>query len=61
MGVAVLLVEGGDYVPQVQLQDQLEQTDQQLREITANYYGEISFIDDGIGRIFETLEKPEKL
>jgi len=32
------------------------QTDQQLREITANYYGEISFIDDGIGRILETLE-----
>ena len=31
------------------------QTDRQLAEMTANYYGEISFIDDGVGRILERL------
>ena len=32
------------------------QTDAQLAAMTANYYGMISFIDDGIGRILQTLE-----
>jgi len=31
------------------------QTDRQLAEMTANYYGEIAFIDDGVGRIMSTL------
>jgi arylsulfatase A-like enzyme len=33
------------------------QTDRQLRQMTANYYGEIAFIDDGVGRILKSLEK----
>lgn len=32
------------------------QTDEQLAQMTANYYGMISFIDDGVGRITESLE-----
>lgn len=32
------------------------QTDRQLRQMTANYYGEIAFIDDGVGRIMKTLD-----
>ena len=32
------------------------QTDRQLAEMTANYYGEISFIDDGVGRILQRLD-----
>lgn len=32
------------------------QTNQQLAEMTANYYGMISFIDDGVGRILESLK-----
>ena len=32
------------------------QTDDQLAAMTANYYGMISFIDDGIGRILQTLD-----
>ncbi len=31
------------------------QTDQQLAEMTANYYGMISFIDEGVGRIIDAL------
>jgi len=33
------------------------QTDQQLAEMTANYYGEIAFIDDGVGRIMSALRE----
>lgn len=33
------------------------QTDTQLAEMTANYFGEIAFIDDGIGRIMSTLRQ----
>lgn len=33
------------------------QTDKQLRQMTANYYGEISFIDDGVGRIMDALSE----
>ncbi len=33
------------------------QTDRQLAEMTANYYGEIAFIDDGVGRIMSTLQQ----
>ena len=33
----------------------LPQTDDQLAAMTANYYGMISFIDDGVGRILDTL------
>lgn len=33
------------------------QTDRQLAEMTANYYGEISFIDDGVGRILQRLDE----
>lgn len=32
------------------------QTDRQLAEMTANYFGEISFIDHGVGRILERLD-----
>ncbi|MGB7306030.1 MAG: sulfatase-like hydrolase/transferase [Burkholderiaceae bacterium] len=32
------------------------QTDRQLAEMTANYYGMISFIDDGVGKILATLK-----
>ncbi len=32
------------------------QTDRQLAQMTANYYGEIAFIDDGVGRILRKLE-----
>ena len=32
------------------------QTDRQLAEMTANYYGMISFIDDGVGRILAKLD-----
>ena len=32
------------------------QTDEQLREIIANTYGQISFIDEQVGRIYDTLE-----
>ena len=32
------------------------QTDHQLAEMTANYYGEISFVDDGVGRILQRLD-----
>ena len=32
------------------------QTDRQLAEMTANYYGQISFIDHGVGRILERLD-----
>ncbi len=32
------------------------QTDRQLAEMTANYYGEIAFIDHGVGRIMGRLE-----
>ncbi len=32
------------------------QTDRQLAEMTANYYGQISFIDDGVGRILQRLD-----
>ena len=32
------------------------QTDRQLAEMTANYYGEIAFIDHGVGRILQHLE-----
>ncbi|HPU53799.1 MAG TPA: sulfatase-like hydrolase/transferase [Burkholderiaceae bacterium] len=31
------------------------QTDEQLREMTANYYGMISMVDDGVGRILGAL------
>jgi arylsulfatase A-like enzyme len=31
------------------------QTDAQLAEMTANYYGMISFVDEGVGRILDTL------
>ncbi|MBX2881653.1 MAG: sulfatase-like hydrolase/transferase [Granulosicoccus sp.] len=34
-----------------------EQTDQQLREITANAYGQIAFIDAQIGRLMMTLDE----
>ena len=33
------------------------QTDRQLAEMTANYYGMISFIDEGVGRIFDALRR----
>lgn len=33
------------------------QSDRQLRQMTANYYGEITFIDDGVGRILQKLEE----
>jgi arylsulfatase A-like enzyme len=33
------------------------QTDAQLAEMTANYYGMISFIDDGVGRIMDALHE----
>ena len=32
------------------------QTDKQLRQMTANYFGELAFIDDGVGRILQQLE-----
>jgi arylsulfatase A-like enzyme len=33
------------------------QSDAQLAEMTANYYGMISFIDDGVGRILDALNE----
>jgi arylsulfatase A-like enzyme len=33
------------------------QTDEQLREMTANYYGMISFVDHHVGRILEGLKQ----
>lgn len=33
------------------------QTDEQLREIIANTYGQIAFIDDNVGRILATLDE----
>jgi arylsulfatase A-like enzyme len=33
------------------------QTDRQLRQMTANYYGELSFIDQGVGRISQKLKE----
>ncbi len=33
-----------------------ELDERQLREVTANYYGMISMIDDGVGRILHTLD-----
>ena len=33
------------------------QTDRQLAQMTANYYGEIAFIDHGVGRILGRLEE----
>ena len=33
------------------------QTDRQLAEMTANYYGEIAFIDHGVGRILGRLDE----
>ena len=33
------------------------QTDRQLAEMTANYYGEIAFIDHGVGRILARLDE----
>ena len=32
------------------------QTDKQLRQMTANYYGEIAFIDNGVGQILRKLD-----
>ena len=32
------------------------QTDEQLRDMTANYYGMISLIDHQVGRIFDALD-----
>ncbi|MBT3917017.1 MAG: sulfatase-like hydrolase/transferase [Rhodospirillaceae bacterium] len=33
------------------------QTDRQLRQMTANYYGELAFIDDGVGKILQKLDE----
>ncbi len=33
------------------------QTDRQLAEMTANYFGEIAFIDEGVGRILQRLDE----
>lgn len=33
------------------------QTDEELSQMTANYFGQISFIDDGVGRILSKLEE----
>ena len=33
------------------------QTDAQLAEMTANYFGMISFIDHGVGRVLDALEQ----
>lgn len=34
-----------------------EQTDEQLREIIANTYGQLAFIDDNVGRILATMDE----
>ncbi len=36
------------------------QTDRQLAEMTANYFGEIAFIDHGVGRILERVDALER-
>ena len=35
----------------------MPQSDEQLRQMTANYFGEIAFIDQGVGRILQKLDE----
>lgn len=43
--------EGGQKVSRIQ-----QPTENELRQITANYYGMIAFLDDGVGRVMSTIQ-----
>ena len=43
--------EGGQKVSRIQ-----QPTESELRQITANYYGMIAFLDDGVGRVMSAIQ-----